>query len=97
MKLVTFLNGNDQERAGILIEDDQKILDLRSSNEMNGRSLRRPKKVSVAAGFILAIWAKLTLKAISHSKTVPKTLLFQAALTSIPVRSKRSYYNMTAY
>lgn len=40
MKLVTFLNGNDQERAGILIEDDQKILDLRSSNEMNGRSLR---------------------------------------------------------
>ncbi len=48
MKLVTFLNGDEQERAGVLIEGDQKILDLRSSNEKNRGELN-PAFLSVLA------------------------------------------------
>ncbi len=48
MKLVTFLNDDAQERAGVLIDNDQKILNLRSSNEFNGRDTN-PAFLSVLA------------------------------------------------
>ncbi|MBT3991968.1 MAG: fumarylacetoacetate hydrolase family protein [Rhodospirillaceae bacterium] len=48
MKLVTFLNQDNQERAGVLLEADQKIIDLRASNEMNGGELN-PAFLSVLA------------------------------------------------
>jgi 2-keto-4-pentenoate hydratase/2-oxohepta-3-ene-1,7-dioic acid hydratase in catechol pathway len=48
MKLVTFLDSDGKERAGVLIDNGQKIVDLRSSNEKNGRSLN-PGFLSVLA------------------------------------------------
>jgi len=36
MKLVTFLDGNKQERPGVLVADQKQILDLQSSNRKNG-------------------------------------------------------------
>jgi len=48
VKLVTFLNDDGQERAGVLVEGDQKILDLRSSNKFNGRDIN-PAFLSVLA------------------------------------------------
>ena len=48
MKLVTFLNNDGQERAGVLVNNDQDILDLRSSNEFNGRDIN-PGFLSVLA------------------------------------------------
>lgn len=48
MKIVTFSDRDQKERAGVFIEDDQKIIDLRSSNKKNGRELN-PAFFSVLA------------------------------------------------